>query len=229
MKSKIISMVLIILILTLIMTGCGNSNSKDMDSQAEIKAKDEKISELENRIKELETDIDNEVSLSNSLMVHAINTMEVIKNRDMDKLSTVVHPTKGIRFTPYPYVEIDSDQIFQREQLTSALKSSQTYTWGNYDGSGEPIKLTFKDYYDRFVYDEDFANPQLIGNNIIVGQGNTEENVVKAYPNGKFIEFYFSGFKSEYGGADWRSLKLVFEQEEGTWYLVGIIHGEWTI
>jgi hypothetical protein len=28
---------------------------------------------------------------------------------------------------------------------------------------------------------------------------------------------------------DWRSLRLFLEQKDGTWYLVGIVHGQWTI
>jgi hypothetical protein len=28
---------------------------------------------------------------------------------------------------------------------------------------------------------------------------------------------------------DWESLRLVFVQEDGAWWLVGIVHDEWTI
>jgi len=28
---------------------------------------------------------------------------------------------------------------------------------------------------------------------------------------------------------DWRSLKLVFKEKDGNWYLVGVVHDEWTI
>jgi (p)ppGpp synthase/HD superfamily hydrolase len=28
---------------------------------------------------------------------------------------------------------------------------------------------------------------------------------------------------------DWRSLRLVFEKKNDIWYLVGIIHDQWTI
>lgn len=175
------------------------------------------------------TNIGNKVLDSNNLIVRAMGVMEVIKDKDMERLSSIVHPTKGVRFAAYPYVDLELDQVFQGDELVSAFEGSQVYKWGSYDGSGEPIEISFREYYDRFIYDVDFFNPQLIGNNTIIGHGNTEENVSKAYPNGQFIEFYFSGINPEYEGIDWRSLKLVFEQEDGTWYLVGIIHGEWTI
>lgn len=30
-------------------------------------------------------------------------------------------------------------------------------------------------------------------------------------------------------GYDWCSLKLVFECYQGDWYLVGLVHSEWTV
>ena len=101
--------------------------------------------------------------------------------------------------------------------------------WGHYDGSGEPIELNFNDYYERFIYDADFANPQVIGNDVAVSYGNAIDNTKEIYPNSHFIELHFKGLDPKYEGMDWRSLKLVFEQEDGKWYLVAIVHGEWTI
>lgn len=58
--------------------------------------------------------------------------------------------------------------------------------------------------------------------------GNTIVNISDVYTEGKFIDYYFPGFNPDYGGADWASLKLVFEKYDGQWYLVCIAHGEWT-
>ena len=43
------------------------------------------------------------------------------------------------------------------------------------------------------------------------------------------VEYHFPGFDPQYGGLDWASLRLVFQEFEGRWVLVGIIHDEWTI
>lgn len=55
------------------------------------------------------------------------------------------------------------------------------------------------------------------------------ENQFEVYENPIIVEYYFSGFDPEYEGIDWRSLRLVFEQYEGSWKLVGIINNQWTI
>lgn len=109
------------------------------------------------------------------------------------------------------------------------MNSSDIYTWGSYDGSGEPIDLIFSDYYDRFVYNQDFANPHIVGNNQIVQTGNTINNIEEVYPNAQFVEFHFTGFDPQYTGMDWTSLRIVMEEYNSQLYIIGIIHDEWTI
>ena len=32
--------------------------------------------------------------------------------------------------------------------------------WGDFDGTGDPIKMTLNNYMQRFVYDVDFVKPE---------------------------------------------------------------------
>lgn len=231
MKRKARSIILLILAFAMLLSGCATTKTNKKD---ELKKKDDTISELEkdkktleDRIKTLESELNAEGS--NNLLVKVIEVIGLIKDKDMTGLSTYVHPTKGLRFTPYPYIDVQKDLVFAADQVADLAQNTEVYTWGSYDGKGDPINLAFNDYYDEFIYDEDFANPHMIGNNVAIGTGNTIDNVKEAYPDGYFIEFYFKGFEPKYEGIDWRALKLVFEEENGTWYLVGIVHGQWTI
>lgn len=220
---------LLILILLVLLTGCSSNRGNNTEFQEKLDEKDRKISELEDRIKELEENKNNNDLKSDNLLDSLINVLESIKVKDMDKLSLYIHPSKGIRFSPYPSVEIDRDRVFNKDEIKGIKNNNEVYEWGNYDGSGNPISLNFSDYYERFVYDVDFFNPDIIGNNEIIASGNAVENVKEVYPHGQFIEFYVKGDNPDLGDTSWRSLKLVFEEENGSWYLVGIIHGEWTI
>lgn len=166
---------------------------------------------------------------STSLITYSQTIVECIKDKKIKELSQYVHPTKGVRFTPYAYIDLKEDLVFSPKEMADAWDNSKKYTWGAYDGSGFPIELTLQEYYEQFIYDVDFANPQMIGNNKSIGTGNTENNIQEAYPNGVFMEYHFSGINPEYAGMDWRSLRLVFEKEEGIYYLVGIVHDQWTI
>jgi hypothetical protein len=151
-----------------------------------------------------------------------------LKNRDMRALAALAHPVAGLRFTPYAYVQ-PSDVVFPAHRLPGVFEDLAVYHWGAYDGSGEPIDLTFAQYYEAFVYDQDFAQAEEVSYNQRLGTGNSIDNSQEFYPGAFVVEYYFSGFDPQYAGMDWRSLRLVFQQQEDTWYLVGIIHDEWTI
>jgi len=151
-----------------------------------------------------------------------------LKGKDAAELSKYVHPQKGIRFTPYTYINTATDLVFPLTGIPALFSSTNSYTWGSYDGSGEPINLTFSGYYAKFIYDKNFlAAPQVVFNQVMQ-RGNMTNNITAAYPQGVSIEYHFSGFNAQYSGMDWESLKLVFEQIDGNWYLVGIIHEQWT-
>lgn len=151
-----------------------------------------------------------------------------LQARDMSKLSLLAHPTKGVRFSPYAYVQ-DKNLHFTTDQLVDLLRDTEKYHWGEQDGSGEPLLMTFQEYYDRFVYDQDYAHAEEQSLNKRIGEGNSLDNSREYYSDGMVVEYHFSGFDPQYAGMDWKSLRLVFQKENTQWYLVGIIHDEWTI
>jgi uncharacterized protein YraI len=170
-----------------------------------------------------------------AVAVQAAGMIMALKNRELEKLSRLVHPDKGVRFSPYTYVRVESessqgaDLVFSADHIADFFADQTVYHWGRFDGSGEPINLTFEAYYERFIYDADFARPDAVGYNEIIGRGNTINNIAEVYPHAIPIEYHFEGFDPEFAGFDWRSLRLVLEEKEGAWYLVGIVHDEWTI
>lgn len=151
-----------------------------------------------------------------------------LANRDLESLAGFVHPTIGLRFSPYGFIRDDS-QVFSPGTLPGLFDSEVVYLWGYYDGSGEPIELTFSAYYKEFVYSADFANAESVAINERLGQGNSINNIQDFFPSSSFVEYHFSGFDAQYEGMDWQSLRLVFIQEDGVWYLAAIVHDEWTI
>ena len=167
--------------------------------------------------------------VAESLPDTAAEVVLLLKNKDFSGLSEKVHPEKGVRFSSYAFVDIAKDKVFSAEDVSVLADDTQTYNWGNYDGSGEPIQLDFNGYYEKFVYDQDFANAEKISENEIIGSGTTTNNIKEAYPDGSFTEYHFTGFDPQYEGMDWVSLRLVFEKIDQQWYLVGIVHDQWTI
>ncbi|MGD9676964.1 MAG: hypothetical protein AB7V16_01190 [Vulcanibacillus sp.] len=155
--------------------------------------------------------------------------INAIKEKDADTISDFVHPNKGVRFTPYTNVSLENDVVFNKEGVKDFFKVQEEFLWGYYDGIGDEIRLTPNEYYEKFIYSEDFVNAEEIGYNQVLSFGNILENQFEVYNEAIVVEYYFSGFNPEYEGMDWKSLRLVFEEYEGKWLLVGIIHNQWTI
>lgn len=154
--------------------------------------------------------------------------LAAFKNKDYTALSRLVHPEKGVRFSPYAYVDTASDKILSAAMLLQQSTNQARILWGTADPTGEPIRMTFDAYIKRFVYDVDFLVPEKREVNKVLGGGNTINNISEVYPGADFTESYFSGFEKKYEGMDWKSIRLVYELKAGTYYLVGVVHDEWS-
>lgn len=155
--------------------------------------------------------------------------MEAFKEKDQEKLATLTHPEAGVRFTQYSNVNVDEDLVFMPEEMENFFDDREKYVWGRYDGVGDDIELTPSEYYEEFIYSQDFIDPEEVGyNEIVSDSGLVEENQFQVYEDAIIVEYYFSGFEEDYDGMDWESLRLVFQYYEDTWLLVGVIHNQWT-
>lgn len=160
----------------------------------------------------------------------ADDVLQALQSKDGAALAALVHPSKGVRFSPYAYVDVSTDVTLTREEVSTLWTDITVRTWGAEDGSGFPIEMTGSDYVDRFVLDKDYSKASSISTNEDRAFGNTINNVVEAYPGATRVEYYVEGAEgSGEPGFDWGALRLVFETVDGRYYLVGIIHDEWTI
>lgn len=152
-----------------------------------------------------------------------------IQRQDWNTLAAYVHPEQGITFTPYSTVEPATDLRFTADQIKNLAQDQNVYTWGFEDGRGDPIQMTILQYFERYVYNKDYTQATEIGVDRIITGGNALENLAEAYPGCRFVDFCFPSTDPVNDGLDWSSLKLVFQPGEEHWYLVGVVHGEWTI
>ncbi len=158
----------------------------------------------------------------------AAAVLESFARQDWQMLSTFVAPT-GVRMTPYTYVNDDSDRVLSPAEIAAFDDDANTYVWGTQEGSGEPISMTNMEYLARYVWDHDYRTAEETIWNAPQNHGSMVDNVQDVYPGATTVEYYFSGFDAQYGGMDWRSLRLVLAQgDDGNYVLYGIIHDEWT-
>ncbi|WP_168119816.1 hypothetical protein [Paenibacillus sp. HB172176] len=154
--------------------------------------------------------------------------MTALSENDLDTLNRYIHGEKGILFSPYVAIDTSTAVSFQKDALPG-WDDDKVYEWGTLDGSGEPISMTFQNYYQKFVYDQDFLKADEIGWDEIKGSGNTIPNIEDVFPGSFVADYHFNGFDAKNEGMDWESLILVLEEVDGSWYVSAIVHSQWTI
>ena len=165
------------------------------------------------------------LSLQETLRDISLVILTSIKERDYKTIANLIHPEDGIRFSPYGYFDSLDVKLDSAAFLESA-RSQQELTWGVYAGSGEPIQFTVNKYFEEFLWDANFLQPEKFSVDTLYSRSN--HSFKNTYPDAHFTESYFSGFDKKYEGMDWRSLMLVYKKFQGDYYVCAIIHDEWT-
>ena len=162
--------------------------------------------------------------------VAALEVVEALKRRDMVTVARYAHPTLGVLFAPYAYLEPSEHQIWTATTLPRWFTDTQTRIWGAEDGTGFPIERTPAQYYERFVFPRDFTAGAKISVNDDQAKGNAINNAASLYPDGVRVEFYLPPTETPEGPLpDWRALRLVFVAVGGEPKLVAVVHDQWTI
>lgn len=229
MNKKYKVFIALMIVFSFILTACsgtGNTGVIDQKDKEIAEKSDKTLSE-----EALEPELNDPVPPVNSpqnLVVTALDIMQLIKDKNMADLSSYVHPSKGLSFTPHVHIVIGRDLVFTAQEVAGLAQDNTVYNWGYFlaPPADAEMHLNFNDYYDDFIYDEDYLNFEIMGNNTIVNTGDEIDNIHDEYPDADFIEFMIVG-PAHNTGTDWRSLKLVFEESNGQSYLTGIVHGQW--
>lgn len=153
--------------------------------------------------------------------------LKALKNKDYTSFATLIHPEKGIRFSMYAFVDIKGDKHFSKADFEKYQPAKTLFTWGAHDGSGDPYKATINDYLGKWVFSKDFTASQYSLNKFI-GGGNSLNNLKEIYPKHDFTENYIKGTE-KYGDMDWKTLRFVFEEFHGKYYLIAVVNDQWTI
>ena len=156
--------------------------------------------------------------------------LQSLKDKDIQTLVTYINTGTKVRFSPYSYVNTETDIMLNGQELINKYQdTNNVLTRWTYDGSGEPININVKDYFQKFIYDMDFLNAPEINENHEIMRGNSINNVFDIYANDYIVEFYIPGIDPQYDGMDRKSLTLVVKNTNGKRYLIGIIHNQRTI
>ncbi|WEK53993.1 MAG: hypothetical protein P0Y55_15720 [Candidatus Cohnella colombiensis] len=217
-------------LLALLLAGCGSSNNSMSTAAPQLSpSPSEQPSESTPNNSATSSNGSEELDDTSTALKNAAEAViELLRERDLESLTPWIDSKKGLRFSPYTYIHADSDLVFKPAELPT-FKDTSKLLWGTADGSGDPIELSFRDYYERYVYNQDFAVAPHVSVNETLAKGSMLFNLKEVYPDASYVEFYFPGFDKASEGLDWQSLMLVFEPSNEEWKLVAIVHGQWTV
>ncbi|MBC7862221.1 MAG: hypothetical protein IAF38_04550 [Bacteroidia bacterium] len=131
---------------------------------------------------------------------------------------------RGIRFTPYGNPK-EKDVVMKVGFLIGPTNmgigaDSIIYNWGNYDGSGEAIKLNLKNYSKKFICDKNYWNDSTV---TVEYTENTEAGK-GFYKNVNKVSYKYPG-TAKNNRMDWSSVTFVYKD----YWLIGVIHDQWKI
>ena len=169
-------------------------------------------------------DVNNE-----NLSALAYRVLDDIKDNDYIALSRLAHPESGVLFSPKATVDKSTNKRFSAAEIASFGTDTNVYIWGVYGESGEPIEMTPADYFAKFVFCKDYTTAPVVGIDHIIRSGNALENITDVFPDMRFVEFYFPAEEQEQAGdSSWYTLRLGFEEHDGSLWLAAIIHSRWS-
>ncbi len=169
-------------------------------------------------------------STNNQLAIfeQAARIQKALANNNFASIANDIHPTRGVRFSMYAYIQPKSDKVFSRAQYKQYLKQSKIrFTWGALDGTGEQFVVSLPTYLRSWINAKKF-NYARTDINDFVNQGNKINNIRAVYPKADVVEYYSDG-SDEYEGMDWRVMRLAFDAYKGKRYLVAIISNQSTV
>ena len=154
--------------------------------------------------------------------------LSALKQQDFITLATFVWP-QWLRFSPYASVNTATDVILDTQIIENAASINRSYVRGTSDGKWDPIDLWIGQYFEKFVNDANYSKAPEVFYNQNIQRGNTTNTIAQVYTGKSWVEFYFSWFDPKYQWIDRKSLTLIFDHMDGQRYLIGIVHGAWTI
>lgn len=158
----------------------------------------------------------------------ADTVLAALKSADFRALSGQMCSGSRLTYSPYARNLSTLPRIsFARPDVAAFGSSRKKYVWGAYDGSGDPIRLTPREYHKEFVYDVDYqsASAKTHLDRKAFDADKDLAALAKAYPAAEIVTYKFAG-TSDASYKDARGLILVFEQRAGNWCLRAVAHDE---
>ncbi len=230
----------IITVLIIVLIGLGgysackkqDKNKFHDDSYTVRIAKDTDISEeslqpagKQNELRVLDQNIDPE-SAKKNIKERTKTVINLLSNKNMEAFSRFVHPTKGLRFSPVPVVHLGFSKLFSAKTIKTFFSDKKIYKWATYSATHEPVELTPSEYYQKYIYDQDFALSKYISYNTVHESIPYSDisNINENYKNAIIVEYFLGPNNTITERYDNPFLRIYYEKYNNEYYVTVITH-----
>lgn len=168
--------------------------------------------------------ISSDKEIENELLALSENIFLLLKESNFKEISKRVNPEKGVTFAFY--ADFGNPDGYGGQYVTLSKKeiveSKDTkYLWGN-DESGKGYKLSLNEYVQQMLLQrwgmEEVEYKIITFNEPAENFAGVINTIHQYYPNAKYVEYHSPG-KDEHS---FQSLRFIYQERDGEWYLIGI-------
>jgi len=148
--------------------------------------------------------------------------VEFISKKDWLAFTTLIHPKDGVRFAPYAFISELEGVVIQQKNFLEFTKSDKKTLWGEYEGSGDDIKLSWSAYYQDFLYAAPYLSGKQGNRNQELEGSSTVNNILKIYKPEEVAYYEFHLVDTVNDG--WRTLRVVTKKADTGWFVVALVN-----
>jgi hypothetical protein len=128
-----------------------------------------------------------------------------------------------IRFVPHSFLS-NTDLKLAKQEILEKWVKTDIFHWGTFEGSGFPIDLSIKEYFENFItLNPNTPNRIAINKRIIELDGS--DNVYREYANETVVDIV-ENYDSP---NEWQGVKVVFHYNEGAWRIICLVFSRYEI
>ncbi|HIF14993.1 MAG TPA: hypothetical protein EYQ86_06640 [Bacteroidetes bacterium] len=164
------------------------------------------------------------------LIEEAVKILYALSSRDPLKLGMAAGLERNshdkITFAPFAYIDtINNSPVSLDSLLRLNEKGDARHFWGIADGTGDSIILSAHMFFNKYVWETDYLNADIISIDTIMKQKFYMQSITSAFGNkARYVEFFVEG-TDDMGKLDWHGLRLVFAEHIGSYKIVGVVRG----
>ncbi|GAA0343778.1 hypothetical protein GCM10008967_37790 [Bacillus carboniphilus] len=168
------------------------------------------------------------VNVQETLLEKSEILFSSLMNKDWEGFAQHIHVDRGLVYSPFSNVGDTDDLLFKKVQIEKFGQDQTQYSW-SWDQSGVTFDDTPNGFVDNLLkkhpmIDYEYTYASIAFNDSEIGSGGSQPNTIhEVYPDAFYVEYFHEPEENHF--ELWQSIRFVYEEIDGDWYLVALVRG----